>query len=70
MPTYVLEGRYENPARAVFARQWLNQLKAPLKHYVVFAHSGHGVFGGDPDAFPQYMVSTVLPQTRALLAGP
>jgi proline iminopeptidase len=69
VPAYVLEGRYENPARAVFARQWFNQLKAPLKHYVVFAHSGHGVFSGDPDAFARYMVNTVLAQTRARLTG-
>ena len=69
VPTYLLEGHYENPARAVFARQWFNRLDAPLKHYVVFAHSGHGVFGGDPDAFARYMVNTVLAQTHARLAG-
>lgn len=70
VPTYVLEGRYENPARAVFARQWFDQLKAPLKHYVAFPHSGHGVFGGDPDAFARYMVDTVLVQTQARVTGP
>jgi proline iminopeptidase len=69
VPTYVLEGRYENPARALLARQWFNQLEAPLKHYVVFAHSDHGVKSGDPDAFARYLVDTVLPQTRARLTG-
>ncbi|HET7379020.1 MAG TPA: hypothetical protein VFJ24_03165 [Gaiellales bacterium] len=69
VPTYVLEGRYENPARAVLARQWFNQLQAPIKHYVVFAHSGHGVKSGDPDAFARYLVDTVLPQTRARATG-
>jgi len=67
--TYVLEGRYENPARATFARQWFNQLSAPLKRYVVFAHSGHGVMSGDPDGFAHYLVNTVLPETRTRATG-
>ena len=64
VPTYILEGRYENPARVRFARQWFHQLKAPQKHYVVFAHSGHGVMSGDPKAFAAYLVNTVLPDTQ------
>ena len=64
VPVYVVEGRYEVPARSGLAHEWFAGLHAPYKELVVLETSGHRSLFEQPDRFVEVM-SAVLDRSRA-----
>lgn len=56
VPVYLVAGAHELSARTVPAREWFDQLQAPVKRWITFADSGH---------IPQF---EQFPQFRGVLA--
>jgi len=65
VPIYVVAGQYELPGRAALVPEWLDQLQAPRKQIVTFDQSAHAPHAQEASRFRNFMVATVLPETRA-----
>jgi proline iminopeptidase len=63
VPVYLVQGGHELTARANLATDWYTRLKAPGKHWVTFADSGHIPQFEEFTRFHDYVTGTVLPQT-------
>lgn len=63
VPVFVVEGAHESPGRADLAREWFDQLEAPVKEWVAFDRSGHTPHFDEPGRFHEFLVGTVLPRT-------
>jgi proline iminopeptidase len=63
VPVYVVQGAHEARGRAVPARQWFSELRAPKKQLIVFGRSGHKALFEQPDRFHAVMTDTVLADT-------
>ncbi len=66
VPVFFAEGRYDLNAMTVLAERYFNVLNAPKKKLVWFEHSGHNPEHEEAAAFNDFMVNTVLAQTRPL----
>jgi proline iminopeptidase len=65
LPVYFVQGRHELTARSELAREWIAQLKAPVKQVYEFADSGHNADAEEPGRYNDLLVSTVLAETAA-----
>jgi proline iminopeptidase len=63
VPVYLFEGNHELAGRLDLARQWFTSLKAPRKHFYLFANAGHSTAYEQFQAFARILTKTVLPQT-------
>ena len=63
VPVYVVEGRYEVPARSDLAHEWFAGLHAPYKQLIVLDTSGHRSLFEQPNRFVEVM-SAVLDRSR------
>ena len=55
VPIYIVEGRYEADGRETLAREWFEELSAPIKSYVVWENSGHTPPSDEPGRFADLM---------------
>jgi proline iminopeptidase len=67
VPIYVVAGQYELPGRAALVPQWLDQLQAPRKQLVTFDQSAHAPHAQEAGRFHEFVVGTVLLETRPQL---
>jgi pimeloyl-ACP methyl ester carboxylesterase len=63
VPVYFLEGRHDYEAPSVLAEQYFQALEAPRKTLVWFENSAHFVNTEEADAFNQFFVDRLLPET-------
>jgi pimeloyl-ACP methyl ester carboxylesterase len=59
VPVFVVQGEHEAAGRSVLAREWVEQLSAPSKEYVVFDRSGRTPPYDEPGRFADYMSEVV-----------
>jgi proline iminopeptidase len=64
IPMFFVEGAHEAGGRAKPFATWYPLIKAPIKDLAVFEKSGHRPLWEQPDEFVDYMVNTVLAQTK------
>lgn len=64
VPMFFVQGAHEAPGRAQLFEQWYPTIEAPLTDRIVLDTSGHRPMWEQPDEFVDYMVDTVLEQTR------
>ncbi len=70
VPVYFLEGRHDYEAPSALAEQYFQVLKAPCKTLVWFENSAHFVNTEEADAFNQFFVNQLLPETYRLAREP
>lgn len=64
VPMFFVQGAHEAPGRAQLFDQWYPMITAPHKDLTELATSGHRPLWEQPDEFVDYLVDTVLEQTR------
>lgn len=64
VPMYFVQGAHEARARTEPFEEWYSMVEAPTKDRVVLDTSGHRPMWEQPEQFVDYMVDTVLEQTR------
>lgn len=64
VPVYFAEGRFDLNARTDLLESYFASLQAPSKQVMWFEHSGHNPAHEEPAQFNQFMVDSVLAQTR------
>ncbi|MGA8046679.1 MAG: alpha/beta hydrolase [Dermatophilaceae bacterium] len=64
VPMFFVQGAHEAGGRAEVFDQWYPTIEAPITDRVVLDTSGHRPMWEQPDEFVDYMVGTVLEQTR------
>jgi pimeloyl-ACP methyl ester carboxylesterase len=69
VPVYFLEGRHDQEAPSVLAEQYFQVLRAPRKTLVWFEKSAHLVNVEEAEAFNQFFIERLLPQTHRPLDG-
>ena len=63
VPVYFAMGRYDRTTCATTVESYFNALQSPKKAFVWFEQSGVAPIYEEPNAFVQFMVSTVLSET-------
>ena len=63
LPVYLVQGAHEARGRALPAKEWFSELRAPKKQYIVFGRSGHKALFEQPERFHTVMTDTVLAGT-------
>jgi pimeloyl-ACP methyl ester carboxylesterase len=64
VPVYFLEGRHDYESPSILAEQYYQVLEAPRKTLVWFENSAHFVNTEEADAFNQFFVGQLLPETH------
>ena len=64
VPMYFVQGAHEARGRSEVFDEWYSMIEAPTKDLVVLETSGHRPLWEQPDRFVDYLVGTVLEQTR------
>ncbi len=64
IPMFFVEGAHEAGGRAQPFAQWYPMIQAPIKELTVLDTSGHRPLWEQPNEFVDYMVNTVLGQTK------
>jgi pimeloyl-ACP methyl ester carboxylesterase len=64
IPLYFVQGAHEARGRAEPFAEWYSMIQAPAKDLAVLDTSGHRPLWEQPDEFMEFMVGTVLEQTR------
>lgn len=64
VPMYFVQGAHEAGGRAELFEEWYPMITAPTKDLVVLDTSGHRPLWEQPDESVDYLVNTVLHQTR------
>jgi len=63
VPVYLVQGRHDLNNPSELPEDYYQKLKAPLKRWIVFKESGHGMIWEEADRFTDLMVNTVLSDT-------
>lgn len=63
IPVFFVQGTHEADGRADVFADWYRQVEAPDKDFILLDTSGHRPLFEQPDAFVDYMTTTVLART-------
>jgi proline iminopeptidase len=69
VPVFVLQGRFDLITPWRLARDSVTEIEAPRKAFVTFEHSGHNPNETESEAFLQYLVDEVKPDSPATAVG-
>jgi pimeloyl-ACP methyl ester carboxylesterase len=65
-PAYFMSGRYDLTVNVDLSRQYLAELKAPVKGFYTFQNSAHSPIFEEPERFLEIMTQDVLSGRTAL----
>jgi len=60
IPVYFFEGIYDYTCSYTLAKEYFDQLKAPVKGFYTFEQSAHSPLFEEPESFIEIMVNDVI----------